>query len=71
MDIGREYLSEGEVAQLTGRALSSLRNDRSRRRGIPFIRWGRRFIRYKKADVLIFMDSRRVETDDTTRGEDR
>ena len=71
MHIEREYLSEGEVAKLTGRALSSLRNDRANRRGIPFIRWGNRFIRYKKTDVLNFMENRRVETKDSAQEEIR
>ncbi len=62
MEIKPEYITEKEVAVLIGRALSSLRNDRTRGRGIPFIRWGKRFVRYKKSDVLSFMESRRVET---------
>ena len=58
------YLNEKEVSNLTGRALSTLRNDRFARRGIPYVKWGPRFIRYNKSDVLLFMEKRRIATDD-------
>lgn len=54
-----QYLNEKEVAEITRRALSSLRNDRYLRRNIPFIKIGRS-VRYKMADVIDFMDQRRV-----------
>ena len=56
----REYLSEREVSQLTGRALSSLRNDRQIGNGFPYIKWGKRFVRYPKKDVIAFMETRKV-----------
>ena len=59
-----KYLNEKQVSEITGRALSTLRNDRFARRGIAFVRWGPRFIRYNKADVLKFMEKRRIATDD-------
>ena len=55
----REYLTEREVSQLTGRALSTLRNDRQMSNGFPFIKWGR-FIRYPRKDVIAFMEARKV-----------
>lgn len=55
----REYLSEREVSKLTGRALSTLRNDRQKGKGFPFVRWGR-FIRYPRKDVIQFMEARKV-----------
>ena len=58
-----QYLTEKEVSKLIGRALSSLRNDRANLRGLPFVRWGKRFIRYKKSDVLAFMDNKWVGTE--------
>lgn len=58
-----QYLTEGEVSSITRRALQTLRNDRHRRRGIPYVKVGRS-VRYKLADVLEFMDSRRIETGD-------
>lgn len=55
----KEYLTEREVSQLTGRALSTLRNDRQMGNGFPFVKWGR-FVRYNKKDVIEFMESRKV-----------
>ena len=55
----REYLTEREVSQLTGRALSTLRNDRQMNSGFPFVKWGR-FIRYPRKDVIAFMEERKI-----------
>lgn len=57
----KEYLTEREVMEMTGRALSTLRNDRTAGRGFPYVKWGR-FIRYRKADVVDFMESKKVKT---------
>ena len=55
----KEYLTEHEVSNLTGRALSTLRNDRQIGNGFPYVKWGR-FVRYQKKDVIEFMESRKV-----------
>jgi len=55
----KEYLTEREVSVLTGRALSTLRNDRQTGNGFPFIKWGR-FIRYPLKDVIAFMEARKI-----------
>ncbi len=60
----KPYLNEVETAAITGRALSTLRNDRFLRRGLPYLRVGGRSIRYKLEDVLAFMEARRVAFDD-------
>lgn len=56
----REYLSEKEVSELIGRSISTLRNDRASGNGLPFVKWGEKFIRYRKKDVFDFMESRKV-----------
>lgn len=56
----KPYLNEMEVAAVTGRAVSTLRNERHLRRGFPYCRVGRRSIRYKTADVIEAMESRRI-----------
>jgi hypothetical protein len=56
-----QYLTEIEVSHMTCRALSTLRNDRFNRRGIPYHKIGRS-VRYKMADVIRFMESGRIET---------
>jgi hypothetical protein len=57
-----QYLTENEVSRITRRALQTLRNDRHRRRGIPYVKVGRS-VRYKLDDVYEFMESRRIETE--------
>jgi len=61
MQIEREYLNEKEVAQLTGRALSTLRNERHLGKGFPWIKIGRS-VRYPKAEVIAFMEARKIKT---------
>ncbi len=57
------YVTERQVAEFTGIALSTLRTDRSRRRGIPFVKKGRS-VRYALHDVVTFMESRKILTED-------
>lgn len=56
----REYLSEREVSQLIGRSISTLRNDRANGNGLPFVKWGGRFIRYPRKDLIEFLEARKV-----------
>lgn len=55
-----QYLTEREVSRLTSRALSTLRNDRQNGVGLPYVKWGSRFVRYNKQDVIDFMEARKV-----------
>jgi predicted DNA-binding transcriptional regulator AlpA len=60
----KPYLTEKEVAAITGRALSTLRNERFMRRGLPYYKVGGRSIRYKIEDVIAYMESRRIAFDE-------
>ena len=62
--MSKPYLNEMEVAALTGRAVSTLRNERFMRRGLPYLKVGGRSIRYKTEDVIAFMESRRITFDE-------
>jgi len=62
MGIEYEYLNEAEVSRLTKRALSTLRNDRFKRQGIPYVKVGRS-VRYSKEDVIGFMEKRKIQTE--------
>jgi predicted DNA-binding transcriptional regulator AlpA len=64
MQVNSEYLDEKQVSQLVGRALSTLRNDRHLRRGLPYVKFGRS-VRYSKADVIAFMEARKISTIDS------
>lgn len=55
------YVDEREVSRITGRALPTLRNDRCKKQGIPYIKIGRT-VRYCVQDVITFMDSHKIET---------
>ena len=57
-----QYLTEADVAEMTKLSLSGLRNGRYLGKGIPYIKIGRS-VRYKLEDVISFMDSRRVVTE--------
>ncbi|MBU2511697.1 helix-turn-helix domain-containing protein [bacterium] len=56
-----KYLNDKQVARMTGKAVQSLRNERSKRIGIPFIRMGGA-VRYDIQDVIKYMEERRIET---------
>ena len=56
------YLKEPEVKEITGISLQKLRNDRSAKVGIPYIKKGR-FVRYLLSDVVEFMESGRINTE--------
>jgi hypothetical protein len=55
------YLNEVQVAEMTGRALSTLRNERFSRCGIPYIKIGRS-VRYSLHDVVQFMEAHKILT---------
>jgi hypothetical protein len=59
----KPYQNEFETAAVTGKAVSTLRNERHLRRGLPYLKIGKRSIRYKTADVLAYMEARRISFD--------
>jgi predicted DNA-binding transcriptional regulator AlpA len=62
MERPSKWIGEKEVAQITGRGLQTLRNDRSKGQGIPYSKIGR-LVRYSLADVVAFMESRKIKVD--------
>ncbi len=63
MNESPRYVSEKEVSQITGLALLTLRNWRFKRTGMPYSKVGRS-VRYTMEDVLHYMESRKVRTDE-------
>jgi len=51
-----QLLSDRDVERITGRARSTLQQDRVSGVGIPFVRVGR-LVRYKQTDVTAFLDA--------------
>lgn len=63
METQEKYLTEKQVAEITNRAISTMRNDRFLNRGIPYIKIGKS-VRYNLQDVISFMESRKIITED-------
>ena len=59
-----QYVDEKKVAEITGLALSTLRNSRlTRSIPIPYCKIGRS-VRYALADIIEFMESRKIVPQD-------
>ena len=63
MDETTRYLDEKKVSELTGLALSTLRNWRFLRTGLPYCKVGR-YVRYPLKEVYSYMEKRRVNVAD-------
>ena len=59
-----QYLNEKQVKEITGIALSTLRNSRFKRQGIPYVK-ASRSVRYSLEDVIAFMENRKIKTEAT------
>ena len=64
MEIEKKYINEKEVSEITGIALSTLRNSRFRRTGINYYKIGRS-CKYRYEDVIAFMENRKIKTEST------
>jgi hypothetical protein len=58
--IEKKYINEKLVSEITGLALATLRNDRSTKRRIPYIKVGSA-VRYSLEDVVEFMESHKIQ----------
>jgi predicted DNA-binding transcriptional regulator AlpA len=56
--VQQEYLTTDEAAQLCGFTRAAFNQRRLRGDGPPYIKVGPRCIRYKRRDVLTWLDSR-------------
>lgn len=52
-------INEKEAAKMTGRAIQTLRNDRHRNQGMPYLKIGRRVL-YSIEDIRAFIDNHRI-----------
>jgi predicted DNA-binding transcriptional regulator AlpA len=62
--MSKPYLNELEVSALTGRAVSTLRNERFMRKGLPYYKIGGRSVRYKTEEIISIIESRRISFDE-------
>ena len=56
------YLNDKEVSKITGKAVATLRNERSLRKGIPYIKAGGKVL-YSLQDIISYMNDHRVNTE--------
>lgn len=61
MEGENRYLNERQVEAITGRSVFTLRNDRAKNQGIPYVKNSRQ-VRYSLKDVIQFMEARKVQT---------
>ena len=54
------FITEQELAKLTGISLSKIRNDRSKLRGFPYYKINKS-VRYKLSDIFEWLETKRVE----------
>jgi hypothetical protein len=64
MESRKKLVSEKVLAEITGFELAKIRNDRWRRKGLPFYRIGRT-IRYDLDEIYAALEKCRVETRQT------
>ena len=55
-----QVVNEIQAAEILGRAIQTLRNDRHLRQGPPYIKLGRS-IRYSVGDLMDYLDKHRVD----------
>ena len=60
-----KFLTEKQVSEMTMIPLQTLRNNRFKRKGINYVKIGRS-IRYEMCDILDFMQSRKIQTEEAT-----
>jgi phage terminase Nu1 subunit (DNA packaging protein) len=58
------YINEKEVAEITGRKVPTLRSDRHKGQGMPYRKLNRKVL-YRLDEVVAYVESRKIETEDT------
>lgn len=60
--MSKRYITEQALSDLTGRALQTIRNDRFRGQGFPYIKIFGKSIRYDLEEVIAIMEGCKVST---------
>ncbi len=58
-----KYLNEKDVSNLTGLALSTLRNHRCKGKGLPYIKIGKA-VRYSFQDIIDYFEGHKIKPDE-------
>lgn len=59
-DLNVKVVNETQAAEMLGRAVQTLRNDRHLRQGPPYIKIGRS-VRYQVGDLLNYLERHRID----------
>jgi len=59
----KRWITEKIASAITGISLQTLRNNRWKRKGIPYTKAGKKSVRYDYDDVVKYMLDRKVDTD--------
>jgi len=68
--MSKKYITEKALSEITGRALQTIRNDRFRGQGFPYIRMLGKAIRYDLEEVISIMEGSKVLTSSSQGGAD-
>jgi len=55
----KKYLNDKEVSEITGICVQTLRNDRIKDQGFPYIKFRRRVL-YDKEDIIKFLEENKI-----------
>jgi predicted DNA-binding transcriptional regulator AlpA len=64
---GGRLLTPDDVAEITGLSTETLAQWRSQRRGIPFLKISRNFVRYRQRDLDLWLADRLISTEGRNR----
>lgn len=59
--MNKQYITEKELSEMTGRALQTLRVDRVKGRGFPYVKIGNS-VRYDQEEVIAIIEKNKVRT---------
>jgi predicted DNA-binding transcriptional regulator AlpA len=63
------YVSDLEVSKLLGIGRQTLCNWRCQQKGPRYVKSGRRLVRYAVCDIMAYMESRKIGTEDQPKDE--
>lgn len=60
--MSKHYITEQALSEITGRALQTIRNDRFRKKGFPYIKMMGKSVRYDLDEVIEIMERSKVSS---------
>ena len=60
------YLNENDVAEMLKISVWTLRSNRAKKKGLPYVKHGRT-VRYRLSDIQEYMEEHKIEPEETPR----